>query len=76
MPLSPLERWKLKKQGIDPDAPQTPDPNVKPEDRYRKPGEPCLHPPDMRAKEEGRTIGVVEICLACGKMLNDPDLKD
>jgi hypothetical protein len=73
--LTPMEKWKLMKQGIDPDAPPRPSTGSM-EDRYKKPGEPCQHPPDMRTRDEGPTIGAVTLCLACGRIINDPDMRD
>jgi hypothetical protein len=78
--LSPKERWEMIKRGEDPDKPVTPPKAVKvrpvrTEADYRKPGEPCSHPPHMVEWDESPGIGKFRICLACGRIVNDPDLK-
>jgi hypothetical protein len=81
MTLSPQEKWAKEKErqrliseGKDPD--QTVIREVgSSETNFKKPGEPCSHPPGRIVTEEGRTLGSVRICLDCGCIVNDPDAK-
>jgi hypothetical protein len=72
MALTPLERWRIIKAGGNPDAP--PPESAGP--AYKKPGEVCLHPKNRRAVEFGSVVGRVEICLDCGRIMDDKDLKE
>ena len=82
--LSPKERWDLIKQGKDPDkspeSQQNPtknskQPQVPTEKDYRRPGEPCDHPAHMITWDESPGLGKLKICKACGRILNDPDMR-
>jgi hypothetical protein len=71
MPLTPLEKWKRIKAGLDIIL-EKDSKIVKDGYSYKRPEVPCDHPPDRRTIEEGR-FGNYRICLDCGRILNDEE---
>lgn len=83
MTLSPQEKWakekerqKLIAEGKDPDQDPLMRPVGPPTPDFKKPGEYCPHPPGRITIGEGRTIGKIRVCQDCGRIVNDPDLRD
>ena len=81
MKMTPLERFKAIQRGeLNLDGTPVISPvqtvsgsSVDASSRYRRPLEGCIHPADMTASMEGRTVGMLRVCTACGRILNDPD---
>jgi hypothetical protein len=43
---------------------------------FKKPTEPCPHPPYRLRKDTGPLVGTITVCLDCGRQVKDPDLAD
>lgn len=62
MGSTPWEKWlkekaRLEGKKVDEDV------------SYKRPGQPCTHPPDKCLKEEGK-FGVYTVCTLCGNILD------
>ena len=75
---TPLERFKRmqrnKERGLPEDTPADADVSIP--SGPKKPGEPCSHPKERRAREPLSGGGSIVVCLDCGSTVSDSDLEE